>query len=257
MKKLNVYIIINLILAIIFSFLSLSFHLDISLLAFPIAIIFTVFMYFVSYKELCQKKSVKHIIAIRRFFQYEPFVFISTWVIQRAGKSAMPFALDLIAALVWIAITVLSFMIQYKLSDKRVFALSKDWTEYHKKYPFKKPKGTLRIFYELAEWIDALIQAVFVIILLNIFFFQLYEIPSESMVPTFLVKDRVIVFKTAAGPKFPLSDVGLPYIQNYKKGDIVVFRNPHYADDRKSEVKTFLSQFIYMCTLTLVKTNTD
>lgn len=257
MKKLNVYIILNLILAVIFSFLSLSFHLDISLLAFPLAIIFTVCMYFVSYRELCQKKSVKHIIAIRRFFQYEPFVFISTWVIQRAGKSAMPFALDLIAALIWLSITVLSFMIQYKLSDKRVFALSTEWADYHKKNPFKKPKGALRVLYEIAEWIDALIQAVFVIILLNIFLFQLYEIPSESMVPTFLVKDRVVVFKTAAGPKFPLSDVGLPYIQDYKKGDIVVFRNPHYNDDRKNEVKTFLSQFIYMCTLTLVKTNTD
>lgn len=257
MRKLNVYIILNLILAVIFSFLSLSFHLDISLLAFPFAIIFTVCMYFVSYRELCQKKSVKHIIAIRRFFQYEPFVFISTWVIQRAGKSAMPFALDLIAALIWLSITVLSFMIQYKLSDKRVFALSAEWTDYHKKNPFKKPKGALRVLYEIAEWIDALIQAVFVIILLNIFLFQLYEIPSESMVPTFLVKDRVVVFKTAAGPKFPLSDVGLPYIQDYKKGDIVVFRNPHYNDDRKNEVKTFLSQFIYMCTLTLVKTNTD
>lgn len=257
MKKLNVYIILNLILVAIFSFLSLSFHLDISILAFPLAIIFTVCMYFVSYRELCQKKSVKHIIAIRRFFQYEPFVFISTWVIQRAGKSAMPFALDLIAALIWLSITVLSFMIQYKLSDKRVFALSAEWTDYHKKNPFKKPKGALRVLYEIAEWIDALIQAVFVIILLNIFLFQLYEIPSESMVPTFLVKDRVVVFKTAAGPKFPLSDVGLPYIQDYKKGDIVVFRNPHYNDDRKNEVKTFLSQFIYMCTLTLVKTNTD
>lgn len=257
MKKLNVYIILNLILVAIFSFLSLSFHLDISILAFPLAIIFTVCMYFVSYRELCQKKSVKHIIAIRRFFQYEPFVFISTWVIQRAGKSAMPFALDLIAALIWLSITVLSFMIQYKLSDKRVFALSAEWTDYHKKNPFKKPKGALRVLYEIAEWIDALIQAVFVIILLNIFLFQLYEIPSESMVPTFLVKDRVVVFKTVAGPKFPLSDVGLPYIQDYKKGDIVVFRNPHYNDDRKNEVKTFLSQFIYMCTLTLVKTNTD
>lgn len=257
MKKLNVYIILNLILVAIFSFLSLSFHLDISILAFPLAIIFTVCMYFVSYRELCQKKSVKHIIAIRRFFQYEPFVFISTWVIQRAGKSAIPFALDLIAALIWLSITVLSFMIQYKLSDKRVFALSAEWTDYHKKNPFKKPKGALRVLYEIAEWIDALIQAVFVIILLNIFLFQLYEIPSESMVPTFLVKDRVVVFKTAAGPKFPLSDVGLPYIQDYKKGDIVVFRNPHYNDDRKNEVKTFLSQFIYMCTLTLVKTNTD
>jgi signal peptidase I len=105
--------------------------------------------------------------------------------------------------------------------------------------------------------VDALVQAVFTIILLNIFLFQLYEIPSESMVPTFLIKDRVAVFKTLAGPKFPLSEVGLPYLQKYGRGDIVVFRNPHYGDDRKGEVKTFLSQFLYMLTLTFVKSNTD
>ncbi len=257
MKKLEVYLVINLILAAIFSLLSLSFHADISLLAFPIALAFSFCLYFFTYRELFRKKSVAHIASIRRFYQYEPFVFISVWIVQRAGKSGMPFALDFAGALTWVLITILSFMIGHFLADKRVFNLCPEWTSFHKEHPFRKPRGVLRIFYELAEWIDALIQAVFIIILLNIFLFQLYEIPSESMVPTFLIKDRVVVPKTLAGPKFPLSEVGLPYIQDYKKGDIVVFRNPHYKDDRKSEVKTFLSQFVYMCTFTLLKTNVD
>ena len=44
---------------------------------------------------------------------------------------------------------------------------------------------------------------------------QLYEIPSESMVPTFLVKDKVFVSKIDCGPKFPLTDVGLPDFRKY------------------------------------------
>lgn len=77
------------------------------------------------------------------------------------------------------------------------------------------------------------------------------------MVPEFLIKDRVVVFKTLSGPKFPLSNVGIPCVKNYRRGDIVVFRNPHYSDDRKSEVRTFLSQIVYMCTLTTVNLNVD
>ncbi len=95
------------------------------------------------------------------------------------------------------------------------------------------------------------------VLLLNIFIVQLYEIPSESMVPEFLIKDRVVVFKTLSGPKFPLSEIGLPYVKKYTRGDIVVFRNPHYSNDRKSEVKTFLSQLVYMCTLTKVNLNVE
>ena len=43
----------------------------------------------------------------------------------------------------------------------------------------------------------------------------------------------------------------------YKKGDVVVLRNPHYRIDRKSEVKTVVSQIISMLTLTTVNLNTD
>lgn len=257
MKKLTVCIYINIVLSVLFSILSLSFHADISLLAFPLAAVFTAILFYSGNIQLLKKSNLRHLTAIRRVFQYEPFVFISAFVIQRSGNSGMPFALDIMCALVWTVTMLISFYIQHILSEKRIVSLNEEWGALVQNFPKSSLHGAAAVLREILEWVDALIQAVFTIILLNIFLFQLYEIPSESMVPTFLVKDRVVVFKTLAGPKFPLSQAGIPYIQDYKRGDIVVFRNPHYGNDRKSEVKTFFSQFIYMCSLTLLKTNTD
>ncbi|MBQ5400775.1 MAG: signal peptidase I [Treponema sp.] len=257
MRKLKFFIYINLALAAVFSFLCVSFHRDISVLAFPLAILFTAALFYVTVILLLRKKEFRHLGMVRRFFQYEPFVFISAFVIQRAGEKGCPYPLDLAAALVWVAIMILSFVILFFLSEKRFGKVCPEWAAYMEEHPKKVYHGIKRVGIEAAEWVDALVQAVFTIVLLNIFVFQLYEIPSESMVSTFLIGDRVAVGKTLSGPKFPLSDVGLPYIQNYDRGDIVVFRNPHYSDDRKNEVKTFMSQFVYMLTLTFVKTNTD
>lgn len=257
MQKLRRYIFLNLIFSCVFSLLCFSFHADISLIALPLSLFFTAMLYLFSYKKLIKETDPRAINIVRRFFQYEPFVFITSFVLLRSGDSEIPFLQDLLSALVWTFLTLLSFLILSALSEKKVWALDKKWDEYHKNNPYVKPCGIKRLGFEIFEWLDALIQAVFTIVLINIFLFQLYEIPSESMVPAFLVKDRVIVFKTFAGPNFPLSKVGLPQIESYDRGDIVVFRNPHYSDDRKSEVKTFLSQFVYMCTLTLVNINTD
>ncbi|WP_407396883.1 signal peptidase I [Treponema sp.] len=257
MKNLTLTCRINLAVSALFTLFCLSFRGDVSLAAFPIAACFTAIMYFYTYKTLIVKSDISHLNAIRRFFQYEPFVYITAFVLQRSGNEGFPFFYDAICSLVWVAILVISFRIQYIISEKRIDAVCVEWKEYRKANPVVKAKGPRRVVFEILEWVDALFQAVFTIILLNIFLFQLYEIPSESMVPTFLIKDRVIVFKTFAGPKFPLTDFGLPYLTKYKRGDIVVFRNPHYGTERKSEVKTFFSQFIYMCSLTLLKTNTD
>ncbi len=261
MKNLTMWMRCNAVLAAVFTLLTISFHGDISLAAFPLSLVFTAVIAYLTLVVLLQKQNIKKLGSIIRLLQYEPFVFIAVFVIRRAGTAGMPFALDVVAVLLWIAITVVSFIILFYLNPKRIAAVSQEWASYceaQKKPEFKDLNSSLkRICIEVLEWIDALVQAVFTIILFNIFLFQLYEIPSESMVPTFLIKDRVTVFKTLAGPKFPLSNVGLPYLQNYDRGDIIVFRNPHYSDDRKSEVKTFMSQFLYMLTLTLVKTNTD
>lgn len=257
MKNLALTCKVNLIVSVIFTMLCLSFRADISALAFPLAAIYTCTMFFYVYRTLVVKADISHINCIRRFFQYEPFAYITAFVIQRSGNKGFPLWFDALCAIAWVAVAILSFRIQYVISEKRIDGISEDWKNYRGSHPVVKAKGFRRIIDEILEWVDALFQAVFTIILLNIFLFQLYEIPSESMVPTFLIKDRVVVFKTFAGPKFPLSDFGLPYLTKYKRGDIVVFRNPHYGSERKDEVKTFFSQFIYMCSLTLLKTNTD
>lgn len=121
----------------------------------------------------------------------------------------------------------------------------------------KKRHGGAKFFFEVLDWVDAIVQAVCTVVLINIFIFQLYVIPSESMVSEFLIGDRVIGFKTASGPKFPVSDVGLPVLRSYKRGDIVIFRNPRYPRDNKSEVKTFISQMVLMFTFTKVNLNVD
>lgn len=257
MKKLVPCIVANIALAIVFTFLQIPVHADISLLAFPLCLLFTAALAYTTYWQLIKKNTIAHLTAVRRMLDYEPFVYIAAFVLRRAGTHETPYALDLICVILWLALLALSFVIQYFLSEKRVYEINKDWAKERKAHPVKIYEGAAWVGIQALEWVDALIQAAFTIFLLNIFLFQLYVIPSESMVPTFMVNDRVAVGKLFSGPKFPLSKVGLPYLRTYDRGDIVVFHNPHYANDRKNEVRMYFSQLVHMMTLTLVKTNVD
>ena len=236
----------------LFSLTVISFHGDISLFAFPLALAFTATTAFFGVQKLFRRSETHFIPVFRELLQYLPYVLLISFVLRRAGQYGTPAVLDAFSVLFWVASSALTLVILRYLNPKRV----EKYFDY--KVPEKKKrKGIRLIVSETVSWIDALVQAVFMVLLLNIFIVQLYEIPSESMVPEFLIKDRVVVFKTLSGPKFPLSNVGLPYLKTYRRGDIVVFRNPHYENDRKSEVKTFVSQLVYMISLTRVNLNMD
>ena len=246
----------------LFSLTLISFHIDISLVAFPLALVFTASLAFFSIKKLFFQQNLFMIPVFRELLQYLPYVLLVAFVFRRAGEYGTPFALDLISVFFWIFASILALIILHYLNPKHVSKVSSEWAAFIENQKVERKNSKNKSFLktsirEILSWIDALVQAVFMVLLLNIFIVQLYEIPSESMVPEFLIKDRVVVFKTLSGPKFPLSDVGLPYLKKYKRGDIVVFRNPHYANDRKSEVHTFISQLVYMCTLTKVNLNVD
>ena len=236
-----------------FSLTTLSLHGDISLLAFPFALIFTAVTAFYGSKKLFRDGETRFLPVFRELLQYLPYVLLIAFVLRRAGKTETSYLLDLFSVLLWFIASALTVFISYFLHPKRVEKFVDGY-----KLPEKKKRHGAELFIsETISWIDALVQAVFMVLLLNIFIVQLYEIPSESMVPEFLIKDRVVVFKTLSGPKFPLSKIGFPYLKSYKRGDIVVFRNPHYDDDRKSEVKTFVSQLVYMISLTKINLNMD
>lgn len=244
-----------------FSLTMISFHADVSLAAFPLSLVFTFFTAAASIKKLFKEKNLFFISVFRELLQYLPYVLLVSFVLRRAGSYGTSYVLDVFSVVFWILTSVLVLLVLHFLNPKKIGKVDKEWEKYieQKKNDSSKKRAfsPKRFFREILSWIDALVQAVFMVLLLNIFIVQLYEIPSESMVPEFLIKDRVVVFKTLSGPKFPLSEIGLPYVKKYTRGDIVVFRNPHYSNDRKSEVKTFLSQLVYMCTLTKVNLNVE
>ena len=111
----------------------------------------------------------------------------------------------------------------------------------------KKKRGLVA---EIFSWVDALLSAVIFVLLINIFLFQIYSIPSESMFPVFLVKDRPVVDKITRGPALPFTRFRVPPMQSIKRGDIVTFRNPKYEKTVESELKHLFSQFLYMVTFT-------
>ena len=254
-QRFSIYIYIELISAILFSLFCISFNADVSLIAFPVAVIYTAITIFFCFFKVLRKKDAKLIPVILRLTQYLPFVLLFCFVIRRAGHFGTPYWYDVVTVLLWCIVFIFSLVLSYCMNEKRIKVITQNWS-----VPFtKKPKrrGVAWVLFEIVDWIDALVQAVFMVLLIQIFVLQLYVIPSESMVPTFLVKDRVAVTKLNCGPKFPLTDIGLNDFTKYKRGDIIVVRNPHYKIDRKSEIKTVTSQLVYMLTFMAVNLNTD
>lgn len=257
MKSLTRLIYANALVSALYALLSISFHADISLLAFPLALLAVALTSYLGILVLLKKGQVKALTAIRKCYEYEPLVMMLAFIIQRAGKSEMPYVLDLLCALLWLALTVISSIIVYRfLNAKKLSTLKEEWQGIAE-VKQKKYKGLAYAGIQILEWLDAIVYCLFAVFILNIFLFQLYVIPSESMVPTFLVKDRVFVLKTAAGPHFPLSKVGLPCINRYKRGDVIVLRNPHYKSNHASEVQKILSDYISMITLNHVILDRD
>lgn len=132
------------------------------------------------------------------------------------------------------------------LEEKTVKVLTKRKA---KKTYIKNKKKT--ILSEAWDWIDALIFAIFWIILINQYLFQLFVIPSPSMVSTLLVKDRVIVNKDAYGVElYPAGKKVATESRRVQRDEIITFYNPEY--DSKGPFFDILSQVVYMGTLTLV-----
>lgn len=262
MKKIQIPLYVTLVAAILFSLFSIHFAADISLLAFPISALGVGCAVYFLFFKFFKSEEYKFYIPALKLLQYLPYILLLSFILRRAGEKGTYYWYDVVTVLLWCVSIVARWVLLYHFNEKRILKLFPQWEKERRKSNkggslIVKPAGAKRIGFEILDWIDALVQAVFMVLLIQIFIFQLYVIPSESMVPYFLVKDRVVVSKITSGPKFPLSDVGLPEIKKYRRGDIIVFRNPHYSLDRKSEVRTVVSQIVYMLTFTGVNLNTD
>ncbi|MCE5257156.1 MAG: signal peptidase I [Spirochaetaceae bacterium] len=107
----------------------------------------------------------------------------------------------------------------------------------------------------LVDWLMAILWAACVVLIINQYVFQNYQIPSESMVDTLRIGDMIFVDKFSFGPELLPGVVKLPGVSRPKRGQIIVFENPSYIS--KGPVFTVAQQMIYMLTLTLVDIDRD
>ena len=88
-------------------------------------------------------------------------------------------------------------------------------------------KGAVR------EYTESIGGAILVALLLRAFLFEPFHIPSGSMIPTLLVGDFIFVNKMSYGLRIPFTDpakVHKLWERPPKRGDVVVFINPHRPD---------------------------
>jgi signal peptidase I len=78
----------------------------------------------------------------------------------------------------------------------------------------------------LWEYVEAIITALILALLIRTFVVQAFKIPSGSMIPTLLIGDHILVNKFLYGTQIPFSDKKILIFREPEKGDIIVFKYP-------------------------------
>ncbi|MDD5465231.1 MAG: signal peptidase I [Candidatus Omnitrophica bacterium] len=84
----------------------------------------------------------------------------------------------------------------------------------------------------LADWVESIIIAFLLAMVIRTFAVQAFKIPTGSMRMTLLEGDLILVNKFIYGAKVPFINYRLPAIRQPKRGDIVVFI---YPEDKKKD----------------------
>jgi len=98
----------------------------------------------------------------------------------------------------------------------------------------ERPKTSRRKDY-FKDFVETVVTAVVLALVLRAFVVQTFRIPSGSMEDTLLVGDFLIVNKFIYGIKVPFNDTRLPGIRAPRHGDIIVFEYPNPDPSAKKE----------------------
>jgi len=107
----------------------------------------------------------------------------------------------------------------------------------------------------IVDWIEAFLWAAGVVLLINQYLFQAYQIPSGSMMNTLLIKDHIFVNKIIYGPELIPGEFKLPGFTKPKRENVIIFESPNYIS--KGPVFDIAQRVIYMLTLSLVDIDKD
>lgn len=107
----------------------------------------------------------------------------------------------------------------------------------------------------VVDWLEAFLWAACVVLLINQYFLQAYQIPSGSMTDTLLIQDRIFVNKLIYGPELIPGRIKLPGFKTPKRAEVIIFENPSYIS--KGPAFDIIQRILYMVTLSFVDIDRD
>jgi signal peptidase I len=94
-----------------------------------------------------------------------------------------------------------------------------------------------------------------IVLLINQYLLQAYQIPSPSMVPSLLTGDRIFVNKIVYGPELVPGMLKIPGFRSPSRGEVIIFESPEYLSS--GPLMEILQRVVYMVTLSLVDIDRD
>ncbi|MBF0592124.1 MAG: signal peptidase I [Nitrospirae bacterium] len=76
------------------------------------------------------------------------------------------------------------------------------------------------------EYVESIVTALLLALLIRAFVIQAFKIPSGSMIPTLLVGDHILVKKFSYGIQIPFTDKKILVFNSPQRGEVVVFKFP-------------------------------
>lgn len=107
----------------------------------------------------------------------------------------------------------------------------------------------------IVDWLEAFLWAAGVVLLINQYALQAYQIPSGSMMNTLLLGDRIFVNKVVYGPELLPGLWKLPGFAEPERGEVIIFENPSYIS--RGTGFDILQRVLYMVTLSIVDIDRD
>ena len=98
-----------------------------------------------------------------------------------------------------------------------------------------KGKGWTNV---LKEYVEAILTAIVLALLIRAFVVQAFKIPSGSMLETLQIGDHLLVNKFLYGTELPFTDIKVLGLREPGRGDIVVFKYPE--DPRRDFIKRII-----------------
>jgi signal peptidase I len=78
----------------------------------------------------------------------------------------------------------------------------------------------------LKEYVEAIVIALLLALVIRTFVVQAFKIPSGSMIPTLLIGDHILVNKFIYGVEIPFTEKKILMFHKPDRGDVIVFKYP-------------------------------